>query len=60
MVDGSIPHPLLGVIKEPIKLTVENSLVTKVEGGKEAEILKKFGKKPTTPMYIILEKLASV
>ncbi|GAA6390366.1 aminopeptidase [Megasphaera sp.] len=49
VVDGSIPHPLLGVIKEPIKLTVENSLVTKVEGGKEAEILKKIWEEANDP-----------
>lgn len=49
VVDGSIPHPLLGVIKEPIKLTVENSLVTKIEGGKEAETLKKIWEEANDP-----------
>lgn len=40
-IDASIPHPALGLIKEPVKLTIENGLVTKIEGGQEAETLKK-------------------
>ncbi|MFW6176060.1 MAG: aminopeptidase [Thermoplasmatota archaeon] len=30
VVDGSIPHPSLGVIKQPIKVTVENGEITKI------------------------------
>ncbi len=40
VVDGSIPHPELGLITENIKLTVEKGLIVKIEGGKQAEILK--------------------
>ncbi|MBR4950228.1 MAG: aminopeptidase, partial [Clostridia bacterium] len=40
-IDGSIPHPLLGLIKSPIKLTIENGKITNIEGEEEAEIFKK-------------------
>lgn len=40
VIDGSIPLPGLGIIKEPIRLTVEKGYITKIEGGKEADILK--------------------
>ncbi len=39
IVDGSIPHPELGLIKEDIKLTVEKGLIVKIEGGRQAKIL---------------------
>jgi leucyl aminopeptidase (aminopeptidase T) len=38
-IDGSIPHPKLGLITEPIKLTVKKSIIVKIEGGKQARIL---------------------
>ena len=37
VIDGSITHPAMGLLKEPITLYIENSFVTKIEGGKEAE-----------------------
>ena len=37
VVDGSITHPAMGVLKEPITIYVENSFVTKIEGGEEAK-----------------------
>ncbi|OLR65066.1 aminopeptidase [Peptoniphilus porci] len=40
IVDGSIPHPKLGVIKEDITLIVKKGKITKILGGEEAEILK--------------------
>lgn len=40
VVDGSIPHPKLGVIKEDITLIVKKGLITEIIGGEEAEILK--------------------
>lgn len=40
-IDGSIPHPLLGPIKEPIRLEIKGSKIVEISGGKEAEYLKK-------------------
>ena len=37
VVDGSITHPAMGDLKEPITIYVENSFVTKIEGGEEAK-----------------------
>ncbi|MCI8505595.1 MAG: hypothetical protein HFI67_05335 [Lachnospiraceae bacterium] len=37
VIDGSITHPAMGLLKEPITLYVENSFVTKIEGGEEAK-----------------------
>ena len=34
IVDGSIPHPNLGLLKEEITLYVENGYITKIEGNK--------------------------
>jgi leucyl aminopeptidase (aminopeptidase T) len=39
VVDGSIPHRLIGVVDEPIRLTLESGQVTQVEGGYQAGIL---------------------
>jgi leucyl aminopeptidase (aminopeptidase T) len=39
VIDGSIPLPGLGVIREPIVLQVEKGFVTKISGGKEAKLL---------------------
>jgi leucyl aminopeptidase (aminopeptidase T) len=38
VVDGSIPHPLLGVIHEPIHLVVSKGLITRIDGGEQARI----------------------
>ncbi len=38
-IDGSIPHPRLGLIKEPIRIEIKDSKVVNISGGKEAEIL---------------------
>ena len=40
VIDGSIPLPGLGIIKEPIRLQVEKGYITKIEGGKEDDILR--------------------
>ena len=37
-IDGSIPHPLLGLITEPIKLTIENGKIINITGGDQAKI----------------------
>lgn len=39
-IDGSIPHPLLGLITEDIKLTIKDSKIVNIEGGKQAQIFK--------------------
>jgi len=38
-IDGSIPHPLLGLIKEPIRLEIKDSRVIDISGGEQAKIL---------------------
>jgi leucyl aminopeptidase (aminopeptidase T) len=40
-VDGSIPHPKLGLIKKPITILVEGGRISKIEGGHETDILRK-------------------
>ncbi|WP_352415911.1 aminopeptidase [Oscillibacter ruminantium] len=40
-IDGSIPFPGLGLIKDAIKLTVQESRIVKIEGDQQAETLKK-------------------
>ena len=39
-IDGSIPHPLLGPIREPIRLEFKGSKIIDIKGGREAELLK--------------------
>lgn len=39
--DGSIPHPLLNLLDEPVICTVKDGFITEIEGGREADILKK-------------------
>ncbi len=41
VVDGSIPHPQLGLITENIVLTVKKGLIVNIEGGKQAKTLEK-------------------
>jgi 2,5-dihydroxypyridine 5,6-dioxygenase len=38
MVDGSIPVPGIGVITQPIKVTVQGGNAVKIEGGKQAQL----------------------
>lgn len=40
-IDGSIPHPLLGLIKEPIRFDIKGSKIVGISGGEQAEIFKK-------------------
>lgn len=40
VIDGSIPLPGLGLLKEPIRLKVEKGLIVDIEGGEEAKILR--------------------
>jgi leucyl aminopeptidase (aminopeptidase T) len=56
VVDGSIPHPALRVIAEPIQLTVEKGLIRKIEGGRQAEVLEDMLKGMNDPnMYNVAE-----
>lgn len=36
--DASIPYEGIGVLAEPVRMTVENGRITKVEGGRQAQI----------------------
>lgn len=38
-IDGSIPHPRLGLIHEPIRIEIKESRVVDISGGEQAEIL---------------------
>ena len=38
IIDGSIPHPALGLIHDEIKLTIEGSKIVKIEGGEQAKV----------------------
>ena len=40
-IDGSIPHPTLGPIREPIRVEFRGSRIVDISGGEEAEALKK-------------------
>jgi 2,5-dihydroxypyridine 5,6-dioxygenase len=41
VVDASIPYLEIGVIEDPITVTVKDGFITNIEGGRQAEILKK-------------------
>ncbi len=56
VIDGSITHPEMGLLSEPITLYVENSFVTKIEGGEEAKKFERILKEVYDPrMYRIGE-----
>jgi leucyl aminopeptidase (aminopeptidase T) len=38
-VDGSIPHPELGLIRDEIKLDIRDSKIVSITGGRQAEVL---------------------
>jgi leucyl aminopeptidase (aminopeptidase T) len=39
IIDGSIPHPKLGLIEKPIRIEIENSKVVDISGGSQAKML---------------------
>lgn len=41
VLDGSIPHPLLNLITDPITCIVKRGVITEINGGTQAEILSK-------------------
>ncbi len=49
VIDGSIPHPLLGLIEEPIRIEVKGSKAVKITGGKQAAILNKILEEYNSP-----------
>lgn len=54
-VDGSIPHPLIGPIKTPIRVEIKDSKITDIRGGAEAENLRRIledAKDPEHAYYI--------
>ena len=42
VVDGSIPHPLFGILEEPIKLIISNGIVEEISGPRSEELWKLF------------------
>jgi leucyl aminopeptidase (aminopeptidase T) len=39
VVDASVSHPALGLISQPIQITIENGYASRIDGGKQAELL---------------------
>lgn len=55
-IDGSIPHPELGLIHDEIKLIIKNGKIVDISGGKQAEILARLFKDFNDPaIYIVGE-----
>lgn len=55
-IDGSIPHPELGLIHDEIKLTIKNGIVIDISGGPQAEILARLFRSFNDPaVYIVGE-----
>ena len=48
-IDGSIPHPELGLITDKIKLTIKDSLIIDIEGGPQAKTLARIMKEFNDP-----------
>jgi leucyl aminopeptidase (aminopeptidase T) len=41
VVDGSIPHPELGVILDPIRIALQSGNITEIQGGNQADIFRR-------------------
>lgn len=55
-IDGSIPHPKLGLIHDEIKLIIKDGKIIDISGGKQAEILARLFKDFNDPaIYIVGE-----
>jgi leucyl aminopeptidase (aminopeptidase T) len=48
-IDGSIPHPELGLITDEIKLTIKKGLIVDISGGEQAQKLKRIMKEFNDP-----------
>jgi leucyl aminopeptidase (aminopeptidase T) len=56
VVDASIPYLEIGLLKQPVKMKVENGYITEITGGIQSEILKKDLKEKKDPnVYNIAE-----
>ena len=55
--DGSLVPPIVGILKEPVRLTIKKGAVVKIEGGKEATEYEKWLKSFNHPQML---KLAHV
>lgn len=55
--DGSLVPPIIGILKEPVRLTIEKGKVVKIKGGKEATEYEKWLKSFNHPQML---KLAHV
>ena len=55
--DGSLVPPIIGILKEPVRLTIKKGEVVKIEGGKEAAEYEKWLKSFNHPQML---KLAHV
>ena len=58
-IDGSIPHPRLGVItdKQPIKLIIKDGSVVEISGGPQAKELKKFLDEQNDPDVFVVGEI---
>ena len=56
VVDGSIPHPALGVIREPIRVKIKGGKVVEISGGAQADTLRSVLEKMDDPnIYNVAE-----
>jgi leucyl aminopeptidase (aminopeptidase T) len=56
--DGSLPHFGIGLLREPIRLTVRNGSVVKTEGGREARILERIWAETNDPNVYNIGQIA--
>jgi leucyl aminopeptidase (aminopeptidase T) len=56
--DGSLPHFGVGVLRDPIRLEVEQGMVVKIEGGREAAILRDVWASANDPAVYNIAQLA--
>jgi 2,5-dihydroxypyridine 5,6-dioxygenase len=57
VIDGSIPHPELGLIKDEIVLTLKNGKIAAIRGGDQAQILVKILKDANDPQAYYLGEI---
>ena len=57
VVDGSIPYEGIGLLKEPIKIEVEDGLITSISGGIQASRLADTLEKQNDPLVYVIAEL---